>query len=204
MEAYANHGLTWWPELGMGHYPVSRENWPYDADYFAKYRGYADTDRGCAITRARVDLVGRYTDGPVVDIGIGCGHFIESRGGQTTGYDVNPAAIQWLKSRNLYHDIERHRADSATFWDSLEHIPEPDRVLAMVDRFAFVCMPIFRDLNHLMASKHYRQDEHYWYWTRKGLTRWMASRGFVRREHNTSECRLGREDIETFVFERQP
>jgi len=68
---------------------------------------------------------------------------------------------------------------------------------------AFVSLPIFRDAHHARTSKHFRPDEHYWYWTRAGFI-WFAERcGFSVIEHNTMESLAGREDIETFVLARR-
>lgn len=183
----------------MGWYPV--EQAPYDADYWAKYEGYARTDRGLALNRARLDLVSAYHDGPLVDVGIGCGQFVQSRPG-TVGYDVNPVGVRWLKARGLWHDPYKGEIEAASFWDSLEHIPEPAPLLANIRRWVFVSLPIFRDSAHVLRSKHFRKDEHCWYWTRHGLIGWMRAQGFVCRLVDCREQLLGREDIESFVFER--
>ena len=94
--------LVWHEDLGYGYFPVHGN--PYDRNYFQKYQGYAATKMGKALTEARVDLVDRHLEKkvPVVDIGIGCGHFIIQRDRgytSTTGYDVNPYAIRWLLDR---------------------------------------------------------------------------------------------------------
>jgi hypothetical protein len=71
---------------------------PYDAEYFARYQQQADTSIGRALTQARVDLVARHYAGPVLDVGIGCGQFVDARP-DTTGYDVNPAVVTKLSDR---------------------------------------------------------------------------------------------------------
>lgn len=194
--------LIWLPERGMGFFPVPEPEAPYDAAYFAKYQGYADTAQGRAITQARIDLVARhYGDGPLLDVGIGSGHFVEHRP-NTSGYDVNPAGVRWLEDRGLFVDLWDVTIDAASFWDSLEHIPEPGFSLEHVRRWVFLSVPIFEDVAHVLRSKHYRKDEHLYYWTDAGLVAWMDQQGFVLRERNTMEVDLGRDGIGSYAFER--
>lgn len=194
--------LTWWPELGYGHYPVPQDDRPYDASYFDKYRVYAGTPLGKALTAARVELVNKYFTGGVVDVGIGSGQFVEAVHG--FGYDVNPAGIAWLKERDLYVDVYSTEVNAMSFWDSLEHIDDMERIIKRVYKYAFVSIPIFKDAESVLTSKHFRKDEHIWYFTIHGLIGWFEKQGFVLREHNNMESELGREGIGTFVFERKP
>jgi hypothetical protein len=200
-ERWASEGLVWLPQRGMGWYPVTEA--PYDAAYFAKYQGYADTEMGRRITAARVALVNRYAgpDASVCDIGIGCGDFITARP-FTRGTDVNPAGIRWLRERGLEADLTSERYDALTFWDSLEHIPNPGPLLAHARGWVFCCLPIFTGPEHVLSSKHFRPDEHCWYWTARGLMRWMAEHGWTCVEIVDIETTLGREDIHTFAFRR--
>lgn len=193
--------LSWRGDHGF--YPVDPRQWPYDCAYFDKYLGYAETEMGRALTRARLDLVRRYWDGPILDFGIGCGAFVEAHG-NAKGFDVNPAAVDWLLERGRFDDPWRDgfRANVMTFWDSLEHVLEIDRLLDRVDRYAFVSIPIFDSYGDVCASRHFRIDEHYWYFTHNGFIRYMRERGFSLIHANSMETRLGRESIETFVFER--
>lgn len=192
--------LIWLPEKGMGYFPAAGH--PYNADYFAKYERMADTDMGWAITQARIDMVARHFGGQVIDIGIGCGHFVKSRPG-TMGYDVNPAGIEWLSKRGLLVNIYRERFDAVTFWDSLEHIHDPAKVLNGVRQWAFVSIPIFRDCAHILKSHHFRKDEHYWYFTDSGLVAWFENNGFELAERNDIETQLGRDSIMSYAFRRK-
>ena len=72
-----------------------------------------------------------------------------------------------------------------------------------VERLVFLCLPLFTGPEHVLRSKHFRPDEHYWYWTYEGLLWWMGEHGFTCIEHGTPESLLGREDIHTFVFNRR-
>jgi hypothetical protein len=203
----ARDRLTWWPELGVGYYPVAAGAAPYDADYFAKYVGYAATPLGRALTAARCDLVERYHRGALVDVGIGAGSFIAARRRRrqiTYGWDVNPVALAWLDERRLLVDPHVIPFDAMSLWDALEHVADFRRLLANVRQWLFVSLPIFSDDAHVLRSKHFRRDEHYWYFTRDGLVAVLGTFGFALVEESRLETELGREDIGTFVFRRAP
>ncbi|WP_051389632.1 bifunctional 2-polyprenyl-6-hydroxyphenol methylase/3-demethylubiquinol 3-O-methyltransferase UbiG [Bradyrhizobium sp. Ec3.3] len=181
---------------------------PYDAKYFERYEAMADTAMGRALNWARCDLVRRYTKGAVVDIGIGAGTFIRRRMGfsllPTYGYDVNPAGIAWLKKYGVYlNPYECESVDAITCWDVLEHIPDFETLVNRVKHFVFVSIPIFRDASHALTSKHFRPDEHCWYFTSYGLKAVFDTLGFDCVEENDKESRLGREDVMSFVFKRR-
>ncbi len=204
-------GFVWLPEHGMGHYPVREADEPYKNGgaqaYWDKYIEYAATPLGEALTQARVDLVRGWTLAPVIDVGIGSGAFIEAMhaaGATAFGCDVNPVAVEWLKGRGLWRSPWDPDAEvgAVTLWDVLEHLVEPASLLARVQEYVFTSLPIFRDGTHVVGSKHFRTDEHRWYWTVDGLVRWMELHGFECVEHDDHETNLGREDIATFVFRR--
>ncbi len=195
--------FTWHEHLGYGYFPVYAGN-PYDGDYFRKYQGYEDTPRGKALTRARIDLVNRHAGSKVVvDIGIGCGQFVRERGlSNTRGYDVNSTAIRWLLDRDVWFDPFFQDPPSASCFDSLEHMNRPQHFIERVQDFLFLSIPIFEGREHAISSKHFRPDEHYWYFTRNGLVLWMKRLEFDLIEENHMEVDLGREGIGTFVFRR--
>ncbi len=192
--------LRWLPECGIGWYPVQAQ--PYDEHYWEKYRGYDNTVIGAKLTACRIDLVQRYHRGSVVDIGIGGGRFVRSHP-SARGFDVNPSAIEWLCNAGKWTDPRASIVEAATFWDSLEHIHDPTSILRNVRRYCFVSLPIFADCDHILRSKHFRPDEHCWYFTRAGFGTFMKQFGFDQVEHCTIEQACGREDIESFVFERK-
>lgn len=196
----AREGLVWIEHLGMGWYPVRAT--AQEAGYFEHYRKLAGTTMGQALTARRVQFVADNYTGPLVDVGVGCGAFVEARGGGTYGFDVTEEAIGWLREKGLWWSPHVTPVDAAAFWDSLEHIPEPRKIVDQVRRWLFVSMPIYRGLEHLLKSKHFKPQEHVWYWTRRGLVEWMRDAGFALRSHSTFESDLGREDIESFAFQR--
>lgn len=192
--------LRWFPEVGVGYYPV--EAAPYDAGYWERYRRMDRTPAGDALTAARLQLVAGYYNGrSLVDVGIGGGRFVEEANGW--GYDVNPHAVEWLKGAGRWADPYQREVDAACFWDSLEHIPDPRPLLRNVRYYAFISCPIFDGPGHVLRSKHYRRDEHCWYFTAAGLEWFMREQGFTMMEWNGMEADCGREDIGTFVFARR-
>lgn len=190
--------LVWFPELGMGWHPAPPMS--YEKDYWDKYVEYDATKMGEALTRFRLKFVRKFWHGEVVDIGIGAGRFVQESGGK--GFDVNKSAIKWLKNNDLYCDPYDQPVQAITCWDSLEHIPEPVKLLDQVTKWVFVSMPIFPDANRAHKSKHYRPGEHIWYFSERGLIHWMASHGFRLAGHSDEETKIGRDEIMTYAFTR--
>jgi hypothetical protein len=202
---FSRRRLTWWPELGIGHYPVEVGFAPYDQDYFDSFDRNANSDLGRALMQARFNFVERHYRGTLIDVGIGSGAFIELRCARrrtTYGYDVNPAGIAWLDERKLLVDPHLVSFDAVTLWDVLEHIPDFQSLLANVKEWVFTSLPIFRDAEHALGSKHFKPDEHCWYFSREGLVFAMKQCGFVLVSESKVETDLGREDIGTFAFRR--
>jgi SAM-dependent methyltransferase len=196
--------LTWWEELGVGYFPVDDEK-VYNEAYFKRYQEYAATAMGVALTSARMALVEKYWGTkPMVDIGIGSGQFVEMRnrsGARTYGWDVNPAGLEWLRQRSLGRDPVG--ADCVSMWDVLEHMHDYRPLINSIKCMMFVSIPIFKDVKHVLQSKHYRKDEHVWYFTIDGFVRAMDDLNFTVVECNKMETKLGREDIYTFALSRQ-
>jgi hypothetical protein len=197
-------GLTWF-DVDVGWYDVTTGIAPYDRAYFEKYRGYGRTEMGVKLNAARVDFVARhFPQGLLCDVGIGSGSFIEARPQVTFGFDVNPVAIEWLKGRRLFTDPYRLiKFPALTLWDVLEHIDDFSPLLARCKEWLFLSLPIFRDCAHAETSKHFKTDEHRWYFTPNGLTFVLDRLGFDLVAQNDMEVQLGREDIGTFAFRRR-
>jgi hypothetical protein len=204
--AQCAHGrLTWWPQLGIGYYPVEHALAPYDQDYFDNFDRNARTELGRTLMQARLNFVEQHYRGTLIDVGIGSGAFVELRNGRrrtTYGYDVNPAGIAWLEQRMLLVDPHLVSFDAMTLWDVLEHISDFQSLLANVREWLFLSLPIFRDAEHVLRSKHFKPEEHCWYFTRDGLVFAMKMCGFVLISESSVETDLGREDIGSFAFRR--
>jgi hypothetical protein len=202
---FSSGRLTWWPQLGIGYYPVENSLAPYDQDYFDRFDNNARTELGRTLMQARVRFVEQHYRGTLIDVGIGSGAFLElrrNRGRTTYGYDVNPAGIEWLKDRMLLVDPYLVAFDAMTLWDVLEHISDFQTLLANVRKWLFLSLPIFNDAEHALRSKHFKPNEHCWYFTRDGLVFAMDKCGFGLKSESRIETELGREDIGTFAFLR--
>jgi Methyltransferase domain len=179
---------------------------PYDEDYFRNFENNAQTPLGRALMDARHEFVERHYQSTLIDVGIGSGAFIDlrrSRRRKTYGYDVNPVAIAWLDERSLLVDPYLVSVDAVTLWDVIEHIADFQSLLARVRKWVFLSLPIFTDHEHVLRSKHFKPDEHCWYFTREGLAYAMKRCGFVLDSESNIETELGREDIGSFAFVRE-
>lgn len=198
--------LTWHEDRGYGYFPVDNTG-VYNDEYFDKYVGYEHTPVGGEITNARVRIARKYQcNGRILDVGIGSGQFLRAVGG--LGFDVCPKAIEYLKQddswRNPWTD-DLWDVDVITFFDSFEHEQDIDGLMRAIDgRTLILSIPIFKDKAHVLRSKHFRKDEHFHYFTREGLLRWMRERNYYLEEESRFEEVFGREDIGTFVFRSIP
>lgn len=174
----------------------------YGQAYFDKYVGYSRTEVGRKLLEARLALVRKYVPAnTLVDVGIGCGSFVEAC--DCMGYDVGPPMVAWLVKRGRFVEATTQPVHHATCWDSLEHMQSPHRLIENVRDFLFVSIPIFKDKAHVLRSKHFRTDEHYWYFTESAFLSLLSISGFDCLEQNRMEERCGREDIGTYVFRRR-
>lgn len=199
----------WFYEDGVGFLPLTGREVPYDAAYFANYQRLAATEQGKLITNLRADLVDRWCGlvPYVLDVGIGCGSFIQEmarRGYGIFGDDINPVAIKWLEDHNYSADSDYNQYNALTFWDVLEHMPNASDFIGwFTPKWIFLSMPIYRDEEHIFQSKHYKPGEHCWYFTVDGLQRFMKGCDYEVAEINSLEINPGgREDVWAFAFRR--
>lgn len=192
--------LIWFPEKGIGYHPAPPMS--YEQDYWEEYRKRDATLMGDLLTQARINVVKKFTNElDFVDIGIGGGKFVEQFG--CRGYDVNPAALAWLKDTDRFCSPYAAPVESISCWDALEHIEKPWKLLRQVQKYLFVSLPIFEDCTKITESKHYKPGEHIWYFSHDGLIRWCDEQGFDFIECSKVESELGREGINTYVFRRK-
>lgn len=175
----------------------------YGEQYFKTYVSYENTETSKRLNSGRISITEKYCSS-LLDIGIGSGEFIKESRIDVYGYDVNPLGVEWLTQQMLYCDPYSGMPDVSglTFWDSLEHIPDPSNLLDRMQsgQYAFISMPIFADVLKVRKSKHYKPMEHYYYFSPQGLEVWMRDCGFDLCEVSDFESQAGREDIFTFVF----
>lgn len=203
MAATPDGDLMLCPDDGVAYQADRTHLADYDRRYYEKCESYEGQDIERKINAARIDLVARWFSGPLLDVGIGSGAFIKARGDGTLGFDVNPVAIEWLKRNDLFSD-RLDQFGALTFWDVLEHCPDPGVYLSRVALHAFVfcSLPVFASLAAIRESKHYRPGEHLQYYTEPGFIDWMRMHGFLLLEVNYAETLAGRESIASFAFKR--
>lgn len=172
----------------------------YGPDYFENYQLRAGTEIAKKLNAGRVAFVEKYFKGELLDIGIGCGEFIESRP-NTFGYDINPVAIDWLMKKGLYRD-NFSEFYAFSFWDVLEHVPDPSQFFRNMGRgtWVFISIPVFDDLTRIRESKHYKPGEHLYYFTVTGFLHWMQKYAFDFAGMSGFEMEAGRQSIQTFAF----
>lgn len=175
----------------------------YADDYWQHYADLEGSEIANKINASRVALVNEFAgdNTQVLDVGIGSGEFIKRRP-NTFGTDVNAKAMAWLKQNKL--DGEIGKFEAYTFWDVLEHVPVPDKYFRLMpdNCFLFTCLPTFSDLRWVRKSKHYKPNEHFYYWTETGFTDWMAEYRFRLLDKQYGETKAGREGITSFAFKR--
>lgn len=180
----------------------------YGESYFQNYVGRENTEIARNLNLARTGLTERYCQGAILDIGVGSGEFIRSSRLKVYGFDINPWGINWLNEQGLFVDPYQGipaDVEGVTMWDTFEHIPDPLPLLAQVrsGMYVFISLPTFIFLDQVRQSKHYKPDEHYYYFTVFGLIRVMDEAGFDFVEANNAEIQAGREGITAFAFRRR-
>lgn len=214
--------LTWHADLGYGFYPVASEDMPYDAEYVKKYEVMSGTGMAHRLNTHRVALAQHAIEkgeqsheaSTVIDIGPGDGAFMRAMSevmpeGEdfVFGFDVNPVMVSRLieekrfalpnaivKEANKFWTV-------MTFWDSFEHIHRPDLSVQSA-RTVAMSIPIFENREHVLRSKHFRPDEHVWYFTHAGIQAFMKRCDFKCIHYDDAETRIGREDIKSYIFVR--
>lgn len=174
----------------------------YDEAYYNKCLSYEDQEIARKINDGRIALVEKFFSGAVCDVGIGSGEFIKRRP-NTYGHDINPVAIEWLKRNDLWAN---HLAEfgAYTMWDVVEHIEDPWPYFRNIGLhcFLFISIPVFYGLGGIRTSKHYRPNEHLYYFTDEGLVQWLDMHGFMAVDRQDFEIQAGRESIYSYAFKR--
>lgn len=193
-------GVAWQADM--------RVTMDYGDAYFYHYAALEGSDVAVALNAGRCAMLARHAapEAAVLDIGAGSGAFVRaarSWGFNAMGFDIIPRTVDKLKESGAYAD-NPEAFDVITFWDSLEHIPQPESVLGRIRKGAvvLVAIPIFRDLRRIRESKHYKPGEHLYYFAEHGFVAWMARHGFRLVGTSTHETDAGRESIGAYAFER--
>jgi len=213
--------LFWNADMGFGFYPCDPSDAPYNAAYVQKYEEMANTKIADRLNQHRCSLALYAADQAeqgkriwnFIDIGPGDGAFMRALSNELPtdedyvfGFDVNPVMIGRLMDESRFA-VPNQPGDEPhwscmCFWDSFEHILRPDQTIKSAKSVA-MSIPIFRNREHALASKHFRPDEHIWYFTEAGIEAFMKREGFELLMKDDTETRIGREDIMSFVFRRK-
>jgi len=86
----------------------------------------------------------------------------------------------------------------------IEHLPDPWVYFRHISLHAqlFCSIPLFYGLGGIRTSKHYRPNEHLYYFTEEGFRGWMEMHGFMCLDMQSFEIDAGRESIYSFAFKR--
>ncbi|MDB5350536.1 MAG: hypothetical protein JWN86_1783 [Planctomycetota bacterium] len=196
----------------------------YGEQYWLKHKPMGKSLIGRKLNKFRADLVARHGVTRVVDFGIGDGAFLRKCKGTGFGYDVNPLAESWLRDEGRWLDPYEGKVlelvNGITFWDSIEHVRDPSKILRRIPRetLAFFSLPIIDDLDKLRDWYHYRpcgcgikKDhelsggcgvEHHHYFTHTGFQMFLHRNGLKPIEVHDAETRIGRKDVLTYVAEK--
>ena len=163
----------------------------YDRSYEIKYSRYERTETGRAIQELRSTLVRRHVDGGgLLDFGCGVGSFIKhlSNGNHFSpvGFDINP----YTAFCDVATLLDKYRI--VTFWDSIEHIENPVRLIkGLGAEWVFACTPSIdgweRPRRELTEWRHYMPSEHCHYFNEKSLRCLMTKAGYMVVETNYDE-----------------
>ena len=162
------------------------------------------------IMASRMSLLSRHLNrnDRILEVGVGCGEFLESVPYDSRGYDINPVGVEWLTKCGKFHDIERdpeyRQFKGWCFWDVLEHMEVPELIFRRIveGSTVFCSVPIIRDMDKIKESKHYKPGEHLYYWTLKAFIDWMYDWGFSLLEIEAGEMYAGREQVYSFAFKK--
>lgn len=196
-----NNSLIYLNDLGIGFMAHSgKEEQIYNHEYFEKYIDLARTHMGIQLNNARVAFTRKnYKGGSVCDVGVGGLAFCTSY--VSDGYDINPFAERALKTLGLFGDPYINNYECLTMWDVIEHIDDP-RALVANSNTIVLSTPIYDGFDHIVRSKHFKPDEHLWYFTNAGLEYFMNTLGFKIVDKSDIETVLGRDKIGSYCFKR--
>lgn len=199
--------LRYCPEQGIMYQNDMNVSVEYDQAYFDTYAHRRGSEIAVKLNKGRVAFSHRYCN-TLLDFGIGSGEFIEHCTAKMYGFDINPVAVDLLKKKGMYVDPYVSQPDDIegwTMWDTLEHVPEPQNTFMHVRswQYLFISLPIFDNILSIRQSKHYKPNEHYYYFTSDGFVRFMDDSGFQLIAVDDFETMAGRESIYTYAFRKR-
>lgn len=198
--------LRYCPQQGIMYQADMDVSVKYDQAYFDTYIHRKGSEIAQKLNKGRVTFSHQFCK-VLLDIGIGSGEFIENCSATMYGFDINPVGIAWLRDRRIFLNPYIDRMDDVegwTMWDTLEHMPEPQNILRYMNpgQYLFVSLPIIENILSVRQSKHYKPNEHYYYFTSAGFVRFMTDSGFKLEAADDFETLAGRESICSYAFRK--
>lgn len=185
----------------------------YDRSYEMKYDRYERTPTGIEIQKLRHDFVIKNILGSVrhefnlLDFGCGVGSFLKTLFADphinSAGFDINPYVMH-CDVLVLFDDY-----DILTFWDCLEHLRSPAKIIKKVNPdFVFVCTPSTDDFDRELTQwRHYMPIEHCHYFNEKSLKLFFTNIGYevsgVNYDESGPRSGGGDKNIVTVVAEKK-
>lgn len=107
-----------------------------------------DEERHLLVARRKISRVFEITQGSIIDIGAGCGHFgkiCKDLGIDYTGIEISEQARRYAKKRygiTLLKTVPKRTYTVATYWGVIEHLINPYEFKDLVDaKYSFFEMP---------------------------------------------------------------
>jgi SAM-dependent methyltransferase len=191
----------------------------YDEEYVrSRYDSYSTTPDISYLRANLTEVFCPIEDGRVLDFGCGNGSYLyemEMRGWECYGMDISGYPFDETDVVEIAPNpgIE---VDVVTFFDSLEHLPRPQAVLANLNcRYVVISLPWLSSegmgphefMKSFMKWKHRRYGEHLWHFTPASLAKMMENAGFGYVYHGNFEDRIRKGDgvhpnILTAIFKK--
>ena len=175
-----------------------------------KVRGYADYAKESALYlktyKLRMKLVSKWLPekGRILDVGCAAGYFLriaQQHGHDVHGVELSQAiaqeAIQSLGADRVYNGFlddaveargwQDHSFDLVTIWDVIEHVPEPQGLLASIKKMIKPGGKLLletQNVNSKLANKlgkrwhHYKHDEHLYHFNPDTISRLLTDCGY--------------------------
>lgn len=187
-------------DLGIGYVEPTSTEEVYDESYFKSYVERTGTPIGLALNKARMQFTKKHYQGDwLCDVGVGGLAFCKEM--KCAGFDVNPYAVKALKEEDLFMNPYEWDFDCISMWDVIEHIDDPSDLLSNV-KVVVLSTPIYKDFDDIIKSKHFKPNEHIWYFTNRGIEFYMEEFGFELKDRSDIETKIGRESIGSFCFKK--
>jgi hypothetical protein len=117
----------------------------------------------------------------ILDIGYGNGAFLKACNKtiqKTYGYDISPYPVPKNTERiNTIFDLE---FECVTLFDCLEHWENIYELKKIKSKYIIISVPELHNFTEkeFLGWRHYRQNEHIWYFTKYGLANFMKKIGY--------------------------